>query len=275
MLRGAHHLQRRSEESARDLALVDVEGSSRRRGQHEQRVGADDHRHRKPLAGGGGSLQQSPEIAPGVQARAERRGGGHHRAVVAEVATAAFAVLGDHDPTGDVGAPVGLEMGQQRQLEEVDAVAGLDPVGDWPAVALGHGHGRRGQVLVAVVELSGAGAQHPLDAHPGREEVGHDLPVGALHAPEPQHRMPAPLGQLPHDRGDVLVQRDRPIDDVDVGRVGGLVGAEEVFEGPDRSRRPTALALGGRAGRRHGLMRIPPRSARGTRPTGRDPGPFR
>ena len=230
MPRCAHHLEGRAEEPSRDLALVNVEGCPRRRGQHEQWMGADDHRHRKPPAGRCSILQEAPEIAPGVQAGTERGRRGHDRTVVAEVAAATFGILGHHDAAGYVGAAVGREMSQQRQPVQVDAVAHVDSIGDRSVVELSHLHRARGQMLVAVVELSRAGAQHPLDAHARGKEVGDDFAVSALHAPEAKQRMLTSLGQLPHDRGDVLVQRDRAIDGVDVGRMRGLVVAEEVFE---------------------------------------------
>ena len=101
----------------------------------------------------------------------------------------------------------------------------IHPAGHRTAVKLGHLHRPCGQMLVPVVELTGVGAEHPLDSRPRREEVGDDFPVGALHARETQQRMLAPVGQLPHDRGDVLVERDLPVDSADIVGMGDLVVA--------------------------------------------------
>jgi hypothetical protein len=135
----------------------------------------------------------------------------NHRAVVAEVAR----LLADHETVGDVRRLIGLEVLEERQPREIDAV--LDAVQDRP---LRH-HLRIDRLarllLIRVVDLVRGGAEEPRDARARREHVGRDL--RAFHAIEDQQGVAALRRECPHDRGDFLVGRNFVVDYEDIVRV--------------------------------------------------------
>ena len=113
-----HDLERRAEQAAGDAALIRAVGEPGRGGHHEERMRADHHRHRQRPLLLPGDLQRAPQMAARMQARRQLALRVQHRAVVAEIAR----LLTHHDAVGDVRRLVGLEMLEQRQFAQVDAL---------------------------------------------------------------------------------------------------------------------------------------------------------
>ncbi|MNK97791.1 hypothetical protein D3C87_1181380 [compost metagenome] len=202
--RRPYHLKRRTEQPAGHVALVHAVRQSCRAGQHEQRMGADHHRHRQRLAGRRGALEHAPQVPARMQAGGDLAGRVQHRPVIAGVADAGLGVFGNQDGIGDVGAPVRGEVPDRGNRRQIDLL--LHDVRH--RAARQHAwrlHAAAARLVLGMDAGRRDSAEHAPHALARGEQVGDQRRGEARHVLEHDGRMAVLRGQCPDQRGRVLV----------------------------------------------------------------------